>query len=115
MIELIRGLKFQYSLNFAGVNNERRELTDYRIQQFKLGTFIDFFVSSCFVHYRKPDAHTYQIALDNSQMRPKQVVYIDDRPMFFELAQDLAFRGIIHIGYGSTKKTFETSGLSWKN
>jgi len=48
------GLKAKYGLEIAAVSNEGRELTVYRVLQFKLGTFIDFFISSCFVHY-EPD------------------------------------------------------------
>ena len=55
MIRLIRGLRAQYGLRVATVSNEGRELTIYRVQRFDLGTFVDFFLSSCFVHYRKPD------------------------------------------------------------
>jgi putative hydrolase of the HAD superfamily len=112
MIELMRGLKTQHSLQVAAVSNEGRELTVYRVQKFKLGTFIDFFISSCFVHYRKPDADLYHIALDIAQVRPDQVVYIDDRPMFVEVAQGLGIKGIIHTGYEVTRKTLEGLGLS---
>ena len=112
MIELMRGLKLRYGLQVAAVSNEGRELTVYRVQQFKLGTFIDFFVSSCFVHYRKPDADMYRIALDIAQVHPEQVVYIDDRAMFVEVAQGLGIRGIIHKGYETTQKALEAMGLS---
>jgi len=112
MIEWVRGLKAQHNLQIAAVSNEGRELTTYRVQQFKLGTFIDFFISSCFVHYRKPDADIYRIALDIAQVHPDQVVYIDDRAMFVEVAQELGIRGIIHSGYEATRKTLETLGLS---
>lgn len=111
MIELVRGLKAQYNLQVAAVSNEGRELTVYRVQQFKLGTFIDFFISSCFVHYRKPDADLYHIALDIAQVHPEQVVYIDDRPMFVEVAQGLGIRGIIHTSYQATSKALEQFGL----
>ena len=114
MIELMRGLKTQYGLRVAAVSNEGRELTAYRVGQFKLGTFIDFFVSSCFVHYRKPDADMYRIALDIAQVRPEQVAYIDDRAMFVEIARELGIRGIIHKDYETTRKTLETMGLSLK-
>ncbi len=114
MIELMRGLKTQYGLQVAAVSNEGRELTVYRVQQFKLGTFIDFFVSSCFVHYRKPDADMYRIALDIAQARPEQVIYIDDRPMFVEVAQGLGIQGIIHKEYKTTKGALGTIGLSLK-
>jgi putative hydrolase of the HAD superfamily len=114
MIELMRGLKTQYNLQIAAVSNEGRELTVYRIGQFKLGTFIDFFVSSCFVHYRKPDADMYRIALDIAQARPEQVVYIDDRAMFVEVAQGLGIHGIIHKNYKTTQKTLDEFGLMLK-
>ena len=114
MIELMRGLKTQYGLQVAAVSNEGRELTIYRVEQFKLGTFIDFFVSSCFVHYRKPDADMYRIALDIAQVRPEQVAYIDDRAMFVAVAQGLGIRGIVHTSYETTQKTLETLGLSLK-
>ena len=114
MIELMSGLKTQHGLQVAAVSNEGRELTMYRVQHFNLGTFIDFFISSCFVHYRKPDADMYRIALDIAQVSPHQVVYIDDRPMFVEVAQSLEILGIIHKGYETTQKTLETIGLSLK-
>jgi putative hydrolase of the HAD superfamily len=115
MIELMSGLKHQYGLEVAAVSNEGRELTAYRIQEFKLGTFMDFFVSSCFVHYRKPDADIYRMALDIAQARPQQVVYVDDRAMFVEVAQGLGIRGIIHKGRESTQNALETLGLAWNH
>jgi len=111
MIEYVRALRTQHSLQIAAVSNEGRELTTYRVQQFKLGTFIDFFISSCFVHYRKPDADIYRIALDIAQVQPQQVVYIDDRAMFVEVAQGLGIKGIIHTGDEATRKALEDLGL----
>jgi putative hydrolase of the HAD superfamily len=111
MIELMRGLKAQYGLEVAAVSNEGRELTVYRVEQFQLGTFIDFFVSSCFVHYRKPDEDMYRIALDIAQARPEQVVYIDDRAMFVEVARGLGINGIIHTGYEATRTALENLNL----
>jgi len=112
MIELMRGLKHQHGLQIAAVSNEGRELAVYRVQQFKLGTFIDFFISSCFVHYRKPDTDIYRIALDIAQVRPEQVVYIDDRAMFVEVAQGLGIKSVIHTGHETTQRTLEGLGLS---
>jgi len=115
MFELIRGLKTRYNLQIAAVSNEGRELTTYRVQQFKLGSFIDFFVSSCFVHYRKPDEDMYRIALDISQVKPEQVIYIDDREMFVEVARGLGINGITHTSHEATKKSLEALGLSLSN
>jgi putative hydrolase of the HAD superfamily len=115
MIKLVRGLKTQYGLQVAAVSNEGRELTMYRIQQFELRSFVDFFVSSCFVHYRKPDEDIYRIALDISQAQAEQVVYIDDREIFVEVARELGITGIIHTGYEATRKSLQGLGLTLSN
>ena len=112
MIELMHGLKAQYNLQIAAISNEGRELTVYRVKQFQLRSFIDFFVSSCFVHYRKPDEDIHRIALDIAQVHPKQVVYIDDRPLFVEVAEGLGLNGIIHTGYEATRTALEDIGLT---
>jgi putative hydrolase of the HAD superfamily len=76
---------------------------------------VDFFVSSCFVHYRKPDEDIYRIALDISQAQAEQVVYIDDREIFVEVARELGITGIIHTGYDTTQKSLEGIGLTLSN
>jgi putative hydrolase of the HAD superfamily len=112
MIELMSALKRRHSLRIAAVSNEGRELTTYRVQQFKLGALIDFFVSSCFVHYRKPDEDIFRITLDIAQVRPDQVIYIDDRALFVEVARGLGIRGLLHKNCETTQKALETMGLS---
>lgn len=112
MIDLVSDLKARYGLKVAVVSNEGRDLTVYRIQKFGLGAFVDFFIASCFVHCRKPDLDIYRIALDIAQVPPEQVVYIDDRAMFVEVAKSLGIRGIHHTSYGSTRAALEALGLS---
>jgi len=112
MIKLVRDLKARHSLKVVVVSNEGRELTTYRIRRFELGTFVDFFVASCFVHYRKPDADIYRIALDIAQVQPDQVVYIDDRAMFVEVAGTVGIRGIHHTDYDTTYAALQALGLT---
>jgi putative hydrolase of the HAD superfamily len=111
MMHLIRQLKGRYHLKTVAVSNEGRELTHHRIDTFKLGEFIDFFISSCFVHYRKPDRDIYTIALDTAQVAPEDVVYIDDRAMFVEVAQGLDIHGFVHTGFEATQRKLESLGL----
>lgn len=106
MIELIRALKAKYGLRIAVVNNEGREINEHRIKTFKLNEFVDFFISSCFVHFRKPDADIWKIALDIAQVPKEEVVYIDDRMMFVQVAQGLGLKGICH-SYKDVAKTKE--------
>lgn len=112
MIELMKNIKQRYNLRVAVVSNEGRELNAYRVRQFQLNTFIDFFVSSSFVHFRKPDADIYRMALDIAQTGPEHVLYVDDRSLFVEVAEELGIRGIIHKDYKTTQKAMEAFGLS---
>ena len=111
MIDLVHILKAHHHLKTVAVSNEGRELTRYRIQQFDLHEVIDSFVSSCFVHCRKPDMDIYRIALDITQSTPEQVVYIDDRLLFIEVAEGLGIQGIYHTSYQTTYAALGEIGL----
>ena len=104
MIELVRALKAKYGLRIAVVNNEGRELNEHRIRTFKLYEFVDFFISSCFVHFRKPDVDIWKVALDIAQVPRENVVYMDDRNMFVQVAESLGLRGITH-NYKNVEQT----------
>ena len=112
MISLVRNLKEKYHLKLVAVSNEGRELTIYRINNFGLTQILDAFVSSCFVHFRKPDEDIYKIALDISQVSPEEGIYIDDRHLFIEVANSLGLTGIHHTGYEHTRQELSKMGLS---
>jgi len=111
MIELIKALKARYKLKIVAVNNEGRELNEYRIKRFKLAEFVDLFISSCFVHVRKPDEKIYRTALDIAQVAPENVINIDDRLLFVEVAESLGIRGIHHTGHDATLAALAKLGL----
>lgn len=112
MIDLIRSLKAHNNLKTVAVSNEGREINAYRIRTFGLEMLIDTFVSSCYVHYRKPDPDIYRIALDISQSEPTQVAYIDDRPLFVEIASSLGINSILHVDLPTTRSKLEQLGLT---
>ena len=111
MIELVRKLKAKYGLKIVVVSNEGRELNAYRIRTFKLDGFVDAFISSCFVHLRKPDADLFRLALDIAQVPAIQVVYIENTPMFVQIAEGLGIRSILHTDYRSTCAKLASFGL----
>jgi len=111
MIELISQLKLQYGLKIAVVSNEARVVNDYRIHEFKLDAFVDFFISSCFVHIRKPDADIFRLALDIAQAPARKIVYIENTPMFVQIAEGLGIRSILHTDYESTCAKLASFGL----
>lgn len=110
MLGLVRRVKAS-GRNVVVVSNEGRELTEYRIKTFKMGEFADFFVSSCFVHFRKPDRDIFQMAIDLAQANPAESAYLDDRPMFVEVAASLGLKAIRHTSYESTRAALNAIGL----
>lgn len=111
MIALLKGLKAKYDLKIAVVNNEGRELNNYRIHQFGLNEWVDFFISSSFVHFRKPDADIFKLAVDVAQVPWEKIVYIDDRSQFVEVARGLGLQGLVHQDYETSRQALEIMGL----
>jgi putative hydrolase of the HAD superfamily len=111
MIDFVREIKARHGLRIIAVSNEGRELCDYRNQKFGLPGFIDFFVSSCYVHLRKPDAEIFRMALDMAQVPLDRVIYVENTPMFAAVAESLGIRTILHVDYTSTKSAFGEFGL----
>jgi putative hydrolase of the HAD superfamily len=102
MIAMIARLKAQYGLKIAVVSNEGRELNTHRIQSFQLARLVDFFVSSCFVRF----------ALDIAQVPARKIVYIENTPMFVQIAEGLGIRSILHTDYRSTRARLASFGLN---
>jgi putative hydrolase of the HAD superfamily len=111
MIEMVAQLKVWHKLKIVVVSNEARELNAYRIRTFKLNRFVDSFISSCFVHIRKPDKEIFRLALDIAQAEPQKVLYIENTPMFVEIAEGLGIRSILHTDYKSTCTKLASFGL----
>jgi putative hydrolase of the HAD superfamily len=111
MIALIRRLKLQYGLKIVVVSNEGREFNEFRIHKFKLDEFVDYFISSCYVGLRKPDADIFRVALDIVRVHPNQVIYIDNTPMFVQIAECLGIQSILQTDYKTTFAKLASFGL----
>ena len=111
MIELVTRLKQRYRLKVVVVSNEGRELNARRIRRFGLARFVDSFISSCFVHVRKPDAAIFRMALDVAQVQPSEVVYIENTALFVEIGESLGLRCVLHTDLKSTRARLAALGL----
>jgi putative hydrolase of the HAD superfamily len=89
------------------INNEGRELNNYRIEKFKLHRCFDAFISSCEVGMRKPDPGIFELAMGIAHARPEQCIYFDDRSMLAEAAGRLGIRAYQHKGFEATKSILE--------
>lgn len=110
-IDLVKRLKAVYGLRVAVVSNEGREVAEDRIHRFHLKEFVDFFVVSAFVHFRKPDLDIYRLALDVAQVKPEQVAYLEDRPLLCEVAGRLGIHSVLNRTAAETREKLAALGL----
>jgi len=92
-LEIARGLAGKYSM--ATINNESRELNQYRIETFGLMDHFEMFVSSCFVGIRKPDERIYRLAMDLTQNAAEECCFIDDRQENIDGARKVGMQAIL--------------------
>jgi len=95
------------NIKVISINNEPRELNEYRIKKFELHDFFDAFISSCEVGMRKPDPGIFNLALGIAQAKPEECIYFDDRFMLVEAAKKVGIRAFQHTSFENTKKIME--------
>lgn len=93
-LEIVKQLSQTGRYLLATLNNESLELNLHRIEKFKLREYFSFFVSSCYVGLRKPETAIYRLALNLSQRKPEECVFVDDRALNVERAAELGINAI---------------------
>jgi len=104
ILQWLKEWKKDCGFRVISINNEGKELNDYRVKKFGLHDCFDAFISSCEVKMRKPDPGIWQLAMGIAQVSPQQCVYFDDRIMFVNTAQKLGIRAFQHTSFETTKK-----------
>ncbi len=94
-------------IKIISINNEGKELNEYRIKKFSLHDCFDAFVSSCHIGRRKPDPGIFHLALSIAQVQPEQCAYFDDRLMLAESALKLGIYSFHHRDFETTKIILE--------
>ena len=107
MLEWLKEWKQACGFRVISINNEGRELNDYRIKKFGLHQCFDAFISSCAVAMRKPDPGIFALALGIAHVCTDECVYFDDRLMLAQAAQKQDILSFHHQDFSSTKKILE--------
>jgi len=107
MIPWLSGWKKRTGTRVIAINNEGKELNDYRIDKFNLRDCFDAFVSSCEVGMRKPDPGIFNLALGIAHSKPEHSIYFDDRPMLASAAARLGIQAHVHDTFETTKSILE--------
>ena len=110
VLEFARVLSTKYLM--GTINNESRELNEYRLQQFGLREIFDLFVSSCYVGLRKPGEQIYRLALDLIQKSADQCCFIDDRPENLEGAAKVGMPTVLMQNPVQLKRDLQNLGVS---
>jgi putative hydrolase of the HAD superfamily len=110
-MRILQDLAASEELELVMFNNEARELNDYRIDQFELGSCFDVFLSSCYVGLRKPDPKFYELALDVLQRDADEVAFIDDRQHNCEAAAALGIHAIHYQDEAQCVRALEPLGI----
>jgi putative hydrolase of the HAD superfamily len=110
-LRLFAEVKARHCLKVVALSNEGREITEHRIEAFDLGSLMDFFVVSCFVHTSKPDPAIYSFAMDQVQLCRAEVVYVDDTPILTEAATEMGIPTILHVDCARTAAVLAGFGL----
>jgi putative hydrolase of the HAD superfamily len=109
ILEIARGLAGKYPM--ATINNESRELNQYRIETFGLSDCFDLFVSSCFVGIRKPHERIYRLAIDLTQHAPQECCFIDDRQENIDGARKVGMQAVLLLNAPQLRNDLRNLGI----
>ena len=91
----------------ATLNNESRELNQYRIDHFQLRDTFSQFFSSGFVGLRKPDERIFRLAMEVTQCQPEECLFIDDTALNVERAQLAGMRAFRYLNATQLREDFQ--------
>jgi putative hydrolase of the HAD superfamily len=112
-LDLLTGLSASGRYLLATLNNESRELNDYRIERFGLREHFPLFLSSCYLGVRKPEPEIYQTAVDLVQQEPSRCVFVDDRELNLECAVLAGIQTIHFESAEGLRAALSDLGVQW--
>ncbi len=111
-LELARALASTGRYRLCTLNNESRELNEYRIERFALhDVFVDFF-TSCYLGMEKPDEDIYRAVQGITRCPTEQAIFIDDRSVNVETAIAAGYCGIQFHNVDQLRKELADRGIN---
>jgi putative hydrolase of the HAD superfamily len=97
-LDFVRALAATGKYKLFTLNNESRELHEYRVKTFNMGPVFRSFLASCYLGQAKPDEDIYLNALGIASCSVERALFIDDRPMNVEAAAALGLNTVQYTG-----------------
>ncbi|MGH9599050.1 MAG: HAD family hydrolase [Terracidiphilus sp.] len=95
----------------GALNNEARELNEYRFRQFGLREYFQVAFSSCYVGMRKPEPAIYRRVLDILGRPTERVLFIDDRQQNVDGAAAAGMKAIRFVSAEALRGELEQLGV----
>ena len=106
--ELMAWRRRHSTIRVFSLNNEPKELHEYRVATFGLRRVFDGFVTSCHVGLRKPDPAIYKLAIGMAGVKAEDCLYIDDREVLVEAGKRAGLQGWLHQSAPETMQLLHT-------
>ena len=103
-LDVLADFRREHPVRCVVLNNESRELNEFRIDKFGLRERFDAFFSSCYLGLRKPEAAIYRLALDVTGACPRESLLIDDRAENLSPAADLGMQTFLFDPAGLARR-----------
>jgi putative hydrolase of the HAD superfamily len=103
-LDVLADFRREHPVRCVVLNNESRELNDFRIDTFGLRERFDAFFSSCYLGLRKPEAAIYWLAVQVTGARPQESLLIDDREENLRPAADLGMQTFLFDPVGLARR-----------
>ncbi|HEX8202354.1 MAG TPA: HAD family hydrolase [Isosphaeraceae bacterium] len=110
-LEWVRSLAATGKYRLFTLNNESRELHEYRVRTFRLHAVFNGFFTSCYLGQVKPDEAIYLNALGIAGCGRRQAVFIDDRPLNVEPAVALGLDAVQYQGFDALRAYLKERGI----
>ncbi len=110
--EILEDLKQSGQVTLATLNNESRELNEYRLDKFGLRQYFDYFICSGYVHEMKPLAEIYRVAIEVSGFAPETALFIDDKQENCDAAEAMGMNAIRFDSPAQLRAAFAERGIT---
>ena len=112
-LDWVRALAQTEKYRLFTLNNESRELHEYRVRAFKLSEVFEAFFTSCYLGQVKPDEDIYLNALGMSGCHRDRAIFVDDRSLNVEPAVALGLNAVLFTGLETLKKDLQERGVEY--
>ena len=110
-LEWVRALARSGHCRLFTLNNESKELHDYRVRTVQLDTIFRGFLTSCYMGQTKPDEGIYLSAVGIAACDPGDAIFIDDRALNVEPALALGLNAVQFTGLDPLRAYLRERGV----